>query len=173
MKRRNEHCRQQLVHCAQVRPLLEQEKQKGGAPCVEVPESCVVQLPSKRGGSEGYRFDFDRVYKMNSPGRQMFAEVVQPLLGRFLQGFNTTVCPSSNPPRGTHPMQGVSCNVQTSMPCRDHHAKQKAEPAEMRGSSRNQRQVMMGRVWVGRCLRMGRRGRGRRTRWARQRLSGR
>ncbi|EIE26625.1 kinesin-domain-containing protein [Coccomyxa subellipsoidea C-169] len=91
MKRRNEHCRQQLVHCAQVRPLLEQEKQKGGAPCVEVPESCVVQLPSKRGGSEGYRFDFDRVYKMNSPGRQMFAEVVQPLLGRFLQGFNTTV----------------------------------------------------------------------------------
>ncbi|KAK9916347.1 hypothetical protein WJX75_001590 [Coccomyxa subellipsoidea] len=74
-----------------VRPLLELEKQKGGSPCVEVPESCVVQLPSKRGGSDGHRFDFDRVYKMSSPGRQMFAEVVQPLLGRFLQGFNTTV----------------------------------------------------------------------------------
>ena len=28
-------------------------------------------------------------------GRQMFAEVVQPLLSRFIQGFNTTVshCP--------------------------------------------------------------------------------
>jgi hypothetical protein len=76
--------------------LLELEKQKGGSPCVEVPESCVVQLPSKRGGSDGHRFDFDRVYKMSSPGRQMFAEVVQPLLGRFLQGFNTTV-PSPAP----------------------------------------------------------------------------
>ena len=79
-----------------MRPLLELEKQKGGSPCVEVPESCVVQLPSKRGGSAGHRFDFDRVYKMSSPGRQMFAEVVQPLLGRFLQGFNTTV-PSPAP----------------------------------------------------------------------------
>lgn len=58
---------------------------------MEVPESCVVQLPSKRGSAEGYRYDFDRVYKMNSPGRQMFAEVVQPLLDRFMQGFNTTV----------------------------------------------------------------------------------
>ncbi|CAL8466939.1 g6475 [Coccomyxa elongata] len=74
-----------------VRPLLGAEKQKGGAPCVEVPESCVVQLPSKRGSAEGYRYDFDRVYKMSSPGRQMFAEVVQPLLDRFMQGFNTTV----------------------------------------------------------------------------------
>ncbi|BDA40756.1 Kinesin-like protein KIN-4A [Coccomyxa sp. Obi] len=74
-----------------VRPLLEAEKQKGGSPCVEVPESCVVQLPAKRGGTEGYRYDFDRVYKMSSPGRQMFAEVVQPLLDRFMQGFNTTV----------------------------------------------------------------------------------
>lgn len=80
-----------------MRPLLELEKQKGGASCVEVPESTVVQLPSKRGGSDAYRFDFDRVYKMSSPGRQMFAEVVQPLLERFMQGFNTTVRPYYHP----------------------------------------------------------------------------
>lgn len=85
------HTHEGLCERVQVRPLLEAEKQKGGSPCVEVPESCVVQLPAKRGSAEGYRYDFDRVYKMSSPGRQMFAEVVQPLLDRFMQGFNTTV----------------------------------------------------------------------------------
>lgn len=29
--------------------------------------------------------------QMANPGRQMFAEVVQPLLERFVQGFNATV----------------------------------------------------------------------------------
>ena len=89
--RRTTTSTQELCQHVQVRPLLEAEKQKGGSPCVEVPENCVVQLPAKRGSAEGYRYDFDRVYKMSSPGRQMFAEVVQPLLDRFMQGFNTTV----------------------------------------------------------------------------------
>ena len=129
----------------QVRPLLDTEKARGAAACVEAPSTTVVQLPPRRDASEPYRFDFDRVYKMSNPGaqaqilssayaraichalapattpsqpaasgawqplllvvtqhrsaecpcmctgRQMFAEVVQPLLSRFIQGFNTTV----------------------------------------------------------------------------------
>lgn len=58
---------------------------------MDVLDTTTVQMPGKRGASEPFKFEFDRVYKMSSPGRQMFAEVVQPMLGRFLQGFNTTV----------------------------------------------------------------------------------
>lgn len=59
--------------CAvQVRPLLDFEKAKGGAVCVEVPNTTVVQLPPRRGTSgDPFRFDFDRVYKMSNPGADM------------------------------------------------------------------------------------------------------
>ena len=53
----------------QVRPLLGFEKAKGSSECVEVPSTTVVQLPARRGtSSDPFRFDFDRVYKMNNPG---------------------------------------------------------------------------------------------------------
>ena len=57
------------VHAVQVRPLLSFEKAKSNAECVEVPSTTVVQLPPRRGtSSDPFRFDFDRVYKMNNPG---------------------------------------------------------------------------------------------------------
>ena len=37
---------------------------------MEVPSTTIVQLPPRRGASEPYRFDFDRVYKMSNPGGQ-------------------------------------------------------------------------------------------------------
>ena len=54
----------------QVRPLLDAEKAKGAAACLEAPSTTVVQLPPRRDASEPYRFDFDRVYKMSNPGAQ-------------------------------------------------------------------------------------------------------
>jgi hypothetical protein len=82
-----------------VRPLLDAEKQKGGTVCVEVPDATTVALPGRKDRpQETFKFEYDRVYKMANPGRQMFAEVVQPLLGHFLQGFNTTVGPLSISP---------------------------------------------------------------------------
>ena len=63
----------------QVRPLLGFEKAKGASECVEVPSTTVVQLPPRRGtSSDPFRFDFDRVYKMNNPG----AEIQVPLTTR-------------------------------------------------------------------------------------------
>ena len=53
-----------------MRPLLDSEKAKGAAACVEAPSTTVVQLPPRRDASEPYRFDFDRVYKMSNPGEQ-------------------------------------------------------------------------------------------------------
>ena len=43
--------------------------------------------------TEAYKFDYDRVYKLDSKeeSRRLFAELVQPLLDNFLQGFNVTV----------------------------------------------------------------------------------
>lgn len=43
--------------------------------------------------TEAYNFDYDRVYKLDSKeeSRRLFVELVQPLLDRFLQGFNVTV----------------------------------------------------------------------------------
>ena len=78
-------------HAMQVRPLLDFEKQKGGGTCIEAPNATTVALPGRRGEAEGFTFEYDRVYKMINPGRQLFAEVVEPLLQRLLQGFNTTV----------------------------------------------------------------------------------
>ena len=58
-----------LCALMQVRPLLGFEKAKGSSECVEVPSTTVVQLPPRRGtSSDPFRFDFDRVYKMNNPG---------------------------------------------------------------------------------------------------------
>ena len=54
----------------QVRPLLDSEKAKGAAACMDAPSTTVVQLPPRRDTSEPYRFDFDRVYKMSNPGGQ-------------------------------------------------------------------------------------------------------
>ena len=74
-----------------MRPLLDGEKARGAKDVVEVADTCQVRLPARRGGAEAASFGFDRAYKMANPGRQMFAEVVQPLLERFVQGFNATV----------------------------------------------------------------------------------
>lgn len=43
--------------------------------------------------TEAYNFDYDRVYKLDSKeeSRRLFVELVQPLLDRFLMGFNVTV----------------------------------------------------------------------------------
>jgi hypothetical protein len=75
----------------QVRPLLDAERARGAADVVAVADTCQVRLPARRGGAEAAAFTFDRAYKLANPGRQMFAEVVQPLLQRFVQGFNATV----------------------------------------------------------------------------------
>lgn len=69
----------------QVRPLLDGEKARGAKDVVEVADTCQVRLPARRGGAEAASFGFDRAYKMANPGRQMFAEVVQPLLERFVR----------------------------------------------------------------------------------------
>jgi hypothetical protein len=39
-------------------------------------------------------FDFDRVYKGAGIGRQLFAELTEPVLRQFLNGFNATVPPT-------------------------------------------------------------------------------
>lgn len=58
-----------ILHAVQVRPLLSFEKAKSSSECVDVPSTTVVQLPPRRGtSSDPFRFDFDRVYKMNNPG---------------------------------------------------------------------------------------------------------
>ncbi len=75
----------------QVRPLLDAERARGATDVVAVADTCQVRLPARRGGAEAAAFTFDRAYKLANPGRQMFAEVVQPLLQRFVQGFNATV----------------------------------------------------------------------------------
>ena len=55
---------------AQVRPLLDSEKAKSCAVCVDVPNNTTVQLPPRKGtAGEPFRFDFDRVYKMSNPGQ--------------------------------------------------------------------------------------------------------
>ena len=43
--------------------------------------------------TEAYNFDYDRVYRLDSKeeSRRLFLELVQPLLDRFLMGFNVTV----------------------------------------------------------------------------------
>ena len=89
-------------------------KAEGATSCVEVPDATTVSLPGRRGAAEGFKFEYDRVYRMSNPGRQMFAEVVQPLLGRFLQGFNTTVrtiC-AAHPPAACGP---VCCSATNSL----------------------------------------------------------
>ena len=59
---------------------------------MEVQGATTVTLPGRKDRpADSFKFDYDRVYRMANPGRQMFAEVVQPLLAHFLQGFNTTV----------------------------------------------------------------------------------
>lgn len=80
----------------QVRPLIDLEKAKKAKDCVQVQPPNKIKLPPMQLGStntEAYNFDYDRVYKLDSKeeSRRLFAELVQPLLDRYLQGFNVTV----------------------------------------------------------------------------------
>jgi len=43
-------------------------------------------------------FDFDRVYKGAGIARQLFAELTEPVLRQFLNGFNATVISSTPHP---------------------------------------------------------------------------
>ncbi|MEW5302191.1 MAG: hypothetical protein WDW36_004996 [Sanguina aurantia] len=79
-----------------VRPLMQFEKDKGAKDIVEMLSNTKMKLPPKAVGGasqDGYPFDFDRVYRIQdaSGNRQMFSEVVVPVVGRFCQGFNATV----------------------------------------------------------------------------------
>ncbi len=80
----------------QVRPLIDLEKAKKAKECVQVEPPNKIKLPPLQLGStntEAYNFDYDRAYKLDSKeeSRRLFAELVQPLLDRYLQGFNVTV----------------------------------------------------------------------------------
>ncbi|DBA99762.1 hypothetical protein WJX82_005490 [Trebouxia sp. C0006] len=79
-----------------VRPLIDLEKAKKAKECVQVEPPNKIKLPPLQLGStntEAYNFDYDRAYKLDSKeeSRRLFAELVQPLLDRYLQGFNVTV----------------------------------------------------------------------------------
>lgn len=81
----------------QVRPLIDLEKAKKAQNCVQVEPPNKIKLPPMQfaGSSitDAYNFDYDRVYKLDSKeeSRRLFVELVQPLLDRFLMGFNVTV----------------------------------------------------------------------------------
>lgn len=91
----------------QVRPLIDLEKAKKAQICVQVEPPNKVKLPpmqfSGSSTTDAYNFDYDRVYKLDSKeeSRRLFVELVQPLLDRFLMGFNVTVCDghSCDPPQ--------------------------------------------------------------------------
>ncbi|KAL3154275.1 hypothetical protein ABBQ32_013766 [Trebouxia sp. C0010 RCD-2024] len=80
-----------------VRPLIDLEKAKKAQNCVQIEPPNKIKLPPMQfaGSSttEAYNFDYDRVYKLDSKeeSRRLFVELVQPLLDRFLMGFNVTV----------------------------------------------------------------------------------
>eukprot|EP00798_Chlamydomonas_sp_ICE-L_P020233 gene20233-26985_t len=80
-----------------VRPLLDFETRKDAKTkdIVMLVPPCKIKLPKKPTGSaeDGYNFDFDRVYRADNPqaGKQMFAQLVLPVVERFCQGFNGTV----------------------------------------------------------------------------------
>lgn len=82
----------------QVRPLIDLEKAKKAKDCIQVEPPNKIKLPpmqfSGASTTEAYNFDYDRVYKLDSKeeSRRLFVELVQPLLDRFLMGFNVTVC---------------------------------------------------------------------------------
>lgn len=82
----------------QVRPLIELEKAKKAQSCVQVEPPNKIKLPPMQfagsSATDAYNFDYDRVYKLDSKeeSRRLFVELVQPLLDRFLVGFNVTVC---------------------------------------------------------------------------------
>lgn len=85
----------------QVRPLIDLELTRKAKDCVQLVPPNKIKLAStgSSDGGEGFNFDYDRVYKLNSKeeSRRLFAELVQPLLDRFLQGFNVTVSLSFAP----------------------------------------------------------------------------
>ena len=84
----------------QVRPLLEAEEVKKAKLCCHVQNDQTVVL-SPRGtapgpagpDSERLAFQMERCYLLNSmiAERRLFAELINPLLDRFLAGFNATV----------------------------------------------------------------------------------
>ncbi|KAK9810499.1 hypothetical protein WJX72_011819 [[Myrmecia] bisecta] len=78
-----------------VRPLTDAEKKKTAKECIEVQPPSLVKLPAHNANApaEGYQFEYDRVYKLSGrpDGTRLFMESVQPLLARYLQGFNATV----------------------------------------------------------------------------------
>ena len=86
-----------MLNVLQVRPLIDLEKAKKAKECVIVEPPNKVKLPPMQlAGStntEAYNFDYDRAYKLDSKeeSRRLFVELVQPLLDRYLQGFNVTV----------------------------------------------------------------------------------
>ncbi|KAK9851878.1 hypothetical protein WJX84_002323 [Apatococcus fuscideae] len=76
-----------------VRPMLEFESLKGATDCLKLKPPHLVTLPPLRGGTEEYRFEYDRVYDMveTRGDDALFGELVAPLVARVLQGFNATV----------------------------------------------------------------------------------
>ena len=85
-----------------MRPLLPAEKAKKGVVVVELVGPDVLKIPQRvyTGGggppptdADKMVFNFDRVYRMDNRevGKQLFDVMVEPLLGRYLSGFNATV----------------------------------------------------------------------------------
>ena len=101
------------VFAMQVRPLIDLEKAKKAQSCVQVEPPNKIKLPpmqfSGSSTTEAYNFDYDRVYKLDSKeeSRRLFVELVQPLLDRFLMGFNVTVCGGHGNP--SHHVLTCSC----------------------------------------------------------------
>lgn len=79
--------------------MIDLELTRKAKDCVQLVPPNKIKLASagSNDGGEGFNFDYDRVYKLNSKeeSRRLFAELVQPLLDKFLQGFNVTVSPSA------------------------------------------------------------------------------
>ena len=91
---------QALACCQQVRPLLENEETKKAKTCCHVQNDQTVVLSPRGSGpgptgpdAERLAFQMERAYLLNSllAERRLFGELINPLLDRFLAGFNATV----------------------------------------------------------------------------------
>ncbi|KAF8056377.1 KIN4A [Scenedesmus sp. PABB004] len=81
-----------------VRPLLDFEAAGGATPHVAVRPPNAVSLPPRPGAPTGvndgaFDFCFDRVYLASSgaAGGALFDDMVAPVVGRYVRGFNATV----------------------------------------------------------------------------------
>lgn len=94
---------QVVVRC---RPLNNREREEGGTVSLECRrKEVVISTPGDRGTSKTY--SFDRVFGTDSKQREVYDEIVAPLLEEVLQGYNCTIFAYGQTGTGkTHTMEG-------------------------------------------------------------------